>query len=69
MLVLSRKQGEKLHIGDNITITVLEVHGHVMKLGIEAPRQVRVLRGELQCWNEPEQAETLHDCATPAMAV
>ena len=48
MLVLSRKPGQKLQIGDNITITVLEVHGHVLRLGIEAPREVRVLRAELQ---------------------
>jgi carbon storage regulator CsrA len=47
MLVLSRKQGQQLQIGQDITITVLEVHGHVLKLGIEAPSGVRILRGEL----------------------
>ena len=52
MLVLSRKQGETLHIGENITITVLEVHGRVMKLGIEAPGSVKILRGELESWHE-----------------
>jgi len=56
MLVLSRKPGQKLQIGDNITITVLEVHGHVLRLGIEAPRDVRVLRAELQDWQRPEAA-------------
>jgi carbon storage regulator len=53
MLVLSRKQGEQLQIGDDITITVLESHGRVLKLGIEAPRDVRVLRGELKNWDKP----------------
>lgn len=56
MLVLSRKPGQKLQIGDNITITVLEVHGHVLRLGIEAPRDVRVLRAELQDWSRPDSA-------------
>ena len=40
--------GEKICIGNNITITVLGIHGNVLKLGIEAPRGVRVLRSELQ---------------------
>jgi carbon storage regulator len=48
MLVLGRKAGEKLCIGNNIGITVLGIHGNVVKLGIEAPRDVRVLRSELQ---------------------
>jgi carbon storage regulator CsrA len=50
MLVLSRKQGETLQIGDNITVKVLEVHGRVMKIGIEAPSNVKILRGELENW-------------------
>ena len=37
MLVLSRKPGEQLRIGDNITITVVEVRGNRVKIGIEAP--------------------------------
>jgi carbon storage regulator CsrA len=56
MLVLSRKPGQKLQIGDNITITVLEVHGRVMRLGIEAPNDVRVLRAELQNWKDQPKA-------------
>jgi carbon storage regulator len=47
MLVLSRKPGEKLHIGHDVTITVLEVRGRTMRLGIEAPREVPVRRSEL----------------------
>lgn len=48
MLVLSRKPGEQIRIGDNITITVVEVRGNRVKIGIEAPRSVGVVRGELE---------------------
>ena len=47
MLVLSRKLNEEIHIGNNITITVLQVKGRVIRLGIEAPRDIRIIRGEL----------------------
>jgi carbon storage regulator len=48
MLVLSRKIGEKLVIGDNITLVVNRVAGNRVTLGIEAPADVRVIRGELR---------------------
>jgi carbon storage regulator len=48
MLVLSRKTNQKIQIGDSITLTVLEVKGSHVRIGIEAPREVRVLRSELQ---------------------
>ena len=47
MLVLSRKIGEKLVIGDNITVVVSRVAGNRVTLGIEAPADVRIVRGEL----------------------
>ena len=47
MLVLSRKTGEKIHIGDNITITVTQTAGNRIKLGIEAPKSVSIMRGEI----------------------
>ena len=50
MLVLSRKQGEQIKIGNGITVTVLGVRGGVIKLGIEAPPHLRILRGELVEW-------------------
>ena len=56
MLVLSRKPGEKLVITGGITISVLEVVGRRVKLGIEAPNQFRVLRAELARWLEPDEA-------------
>ena len=48
MLVLSRKEGERISIGDNITLIVSKVSGNRVTLGIEAPRDVKVVRGELQ---------------------
>lgn len=47
MLVLSRKLQEKIRIGENVTITVLQVKGRQVRLGIDAPRNVRVVRTEL----------------------
>jgi carbon storage regulator CsrA len=47
MLVLTRKYQEKIRIGDNITITVLRTKGKAVRLGIEAPSDVPVIRGEL----------------------
>ncbi len=48
MLVLSRKAGEELIIGDSIRITVNKISGNRVTLGIVAPGDVRVLRGELE---------------------
>ena len=47
MLVLCRKLQEKIQIGENIVITVLQIKGNTVRLGIEAPRDVHVLRTEL----------------------
>lgn len=47
MLVLSRRVGESVVIGDDITLTVLEVRGDVVRIGIDAPRSVKVHRSEL----------------------
>tara|TARA_R110002126_G_scaffold211006_1_gene357524 strand:+ start:255 stop:449 length:195 start_codon:yes stop_codon:yes gene_type:complete len=47
MLVLSRKRGEEIIIGDNIRITVVETRGAVVRLGITAPRDVNIVRAEL----------------------
>ncbi len=47
MLVLSRKLDQDILIGDNIRIRVLKVKGNTIRLGVEAPRDVKVVRGEL----------------------
>jgi carbon storage regulator len=50
MLVLSRKNGEKILIGDNISITVVEIDHNKVRLGIEAPREVPIYREELKAY-------------------
>ncbi len=47
MLVLSRKANETIKIGDDIELRVLEVKGDTVRIGIEAPKTVDILRGEL----------------------
>ena len=47
MLVLSRRVGERLVIGDDIVVTVIEVRSDGVRLGIDAPREVRVHRAEV----------------------
>ena len=47
MLVLSRKKNESIIINDNITVTVIEIRGDKVRLGIEAPKQVTVHRREV----------------------
>jgi len=47
MLVLSRKPGEALRVGEDVEITVVEVKGDMVRLGIQAPRDVQVWRREL----------------------
>jgi carbon storage regulator len=48
MLVLSRRESECIKVGDSVVVTVVRVSGDKVRLGIEAPADVVVLRGELQ---------------------
>jgi carbon storage regulator len=56
MLVLSRRESERIKLGDSIVVTVVRVTGDRVRLGIEAPADVLVLRGELEPQAVPEQA-------------
>jgi len=47
MLILTRKLGEKITIGDDITITLVEIKGTQVKLGIEAPKHIEIHRQEV----------------------
>jgi carbon storage regulator len=47
MLILTRKLGESIRISDNICLTVVEVDGKTVKLGIEAPREIAIHREEV----------------------
>jgi carbon storage regulator len=55
MLVLSRRESERIRLGESIVVTVVKVAGDRVRLGIEAPADVVVLRGELKP-HEPEPA-------------
>jgi carbon storage regulator len=48
MLVLSRRESERIKLGESIVVTVVKVAGDRVRLGIEAPSDVLVLRGELE---------------------
>ena len=48
MLVLSRKVGERIHVGDDIVLEVRRISGNRVTLALDAPRDVRILRGELE---------------------
>lgn len=64
MLVLTRKLNEQILIGDDIKITLIRVRGNSVRIGIEAPRDVRVVRGELDKLVAPKQAtEEIDDLA------
>ncbi len=62
MLVLSRRESETIKIGDSIEITLVRVSGDRVRVGIQAPSDLLILRGEL------EQLESSHVQSQPAAA-
>jgi len=58
MLILTRRVGESLMIGDNVTVTVLGVKGNQVRIGVDAPKEVAVHREEIY---EKIRAETSED--------
>lgn len=71
MLVLSRKTGEKLHVGDNVVIEIRRVSGCRVSIAIEAPREVKILRGEIvKAVSEFEEpADCSHEVTVTATSV
>jgi carbon storage regulator len=63
MLVLSRQRDESIFIGDNIKITVVDIRGDKVRLGIEAPTEIPVHRQEVY---EAIQRENLHRNGVPS---
>jgi len=61
MLVVSRRAGESVIIGDDITVSVLEVRGDVVRIGIDAPRSIAVHREELLA----QLAQSNQEAASP----
>lgn len=47
MLILSRKTDQQIKIGENITITIIDIKGEQVKIGVEAPKDVKVFRQEV----------------------
>lgn len=67
MLVLSRKPGEALRIGDDVEVTVVEVKGDMVRIGIDAPRNVQVWRKELWEAIVAENIKAAEEAASPAI--
>lgn len=61
MLIITRKAGESLKIGDDVTITIAEVRGTQIKVQIDAPREVAVHREEIYFRIQREQAKEFND--------
>ena len=66
MLVLSRKQNEKICIGENITVVVVEIRGDKVRLGVTAPEEVPVHREEIFNAIHRDQAATAEEPKPPA---
>lgn len=66
MLVLSRKPAEAIKIGDDILIKVIAIRGGQVKLGIEAPQGIRVMRTEPRNGEKPTPPSTTEGPAGPA---
>ena len=56
MLIITRRPGEKLMIGDDVVVEVIEVSGQSVRIGIEAPKSVRVYREEIYTAVKAENA-------------
>lgn len=59
MLVLTRKADEQILIGDEIKITLVRVRGNSVRIGIDAPKNIRVVRGELAARDASEASDPL----------
>jgi carbon storage regulator len=58
MLVLSRRVGERIDVGDDISVCIVSMKGGVVRVGVEAPEDVKILRSELQRDETNEEEKT-----------
>jgi len=65
MLVLTRRQGESIDIGDDTQIEVIRIRGNTVRLGLRGPESVRFVRSEIKDRAEPSGESTIRE-ATPA---
>lgn len=68
MLVLSRKKDEVINIGDHITVTVIDIRGDKVRLGIEAPPEIAVHREEIYEIIQKENSEKEEDSDQPRLS-
>ncbi len=66
MLVLSRKEAQRIRLGDSIVITVVRLSGDKVRLGIQAPKEMLVLRDELEPLEVPAKASKRRTSRTSA---
>lgn len=66
MLILTRKPGESLYIGDNIKITIVELKGHQIRVGIDAPTDLRIYREEIYLQILEENKKAAEGAVAPA---
>lgn len=57
MLVLSREEGQRIYIGDDIVLTIVDIRGRKVRVGIDAPRAVNIRREELPDDHPPKNKE------------
>ena len=70
MLVLSRKERERIRLGDSIVLTVVQVSGDRVRIGVEAPADVLILRDELETFGEDAGKACDHkNCGQSEMSV
>lgn len=64
MLVLSRKEGESIYVGDDIVVHVCRISGNRVQIGIEAPDDMRIRRSELDLWSKLPNAPRMEHAKT-----
>ena len=68
MLILSRRESECIHLGDDIVVTIVRVNGDKVRIGVQAPPHVKILRTELELnWGArpPQEAPSPQEAPIP----